>query len=67
MWVEVTRWSDGKIEGLLANDPFEIPSLRAGQNVTVNEADIFDYIHRHADGKQEGNTTGAIIEQMSGQ
>ncbi len=64
MWVEVSAWKGDKIRGLLRNEPFNIPSLHAGQEVEVSEATIFDYIHRHADGSQEGNETGKIIEKQ---
>jgi uncharacterized protein YegJ (DUF2314 family) len=63
MWVEVTAWRDTKIRGLLANDPFEIPTLHAGQVVEVDEGDVFDYLLRHRDGTTEGNETGRILER----
>lgn len=65
MWVEVVSWRDKHIEGLLKNEPSEIPSLHDGQIVHVQEADVFDYIRRYPDERTEGNTTGAIIEKMS--
>ncbi|HRE17400.1 MAG TPA: DUF2314 domain-containing protein, partial [Rhodocyclaceae bacterium] len=37
MWVEVSAWKAGSIEGLLKNEPFDIPTLHAGQMVTVKE------------------------------
>ena len=64
MWVEVAKWKEGHIKGLLANDPFEIPNLHAGQVVEVKEEDIFDYIHQYADKHREGNTTGDILHKM---
>lgn len=66
MWVEVTSWKDDQIKGLLRNEPFKIPTLHAGQNVEVSESKIFDYIRRHADGTEEGNETGKLIDQQSG-
>jgi hypothetical protein len=65
MWVEVTSWNGEKIRGLLKNEPFNIPDLHGGQVVEVSEGDIFDYIRLRADGKQEGNETGRIIEKAS--
>ncbi len=65
MWVEVTKWNnDGAIEGVLANDPFEIPTLKMGAKVRVTQDSLFDYIHSYADGHMEGNETGEIIEKM---
>lgn len=66
MWVQVTKWKDDRIEGLLKNEPYHIPTLHSGQEVTVSEGDIFDYIYYKADGSQSGNETGAIIEKMEG-
>ena len=67
MWVEISAWADGKIMGLLRNEPFNIPDLHAGQVVEVLEADVFDYLHTLPDGSTEGNETGRLIEQQSGE
>ncbi len=64
MWVEVTAWSGDRITGLLKNDPFNIPTLHGGQTVTVSQAQLFDYIRRFADGREEGNETARLIEQQ---
>lgn len=64
MWVEVTAWKGDSISGLLKNDPFNIPTLHAGQIVTVKQGGLFDYIRHFPDGRQEGNETGRLIEQQ---
>jgi uncharacterized protein YegJ (DUF2314 family) len=64
MWVEVIRWEGKKITGLLDNDPFEIPTLKAGARVVVEEDTLFDYILTRPGGATEGNETGAIIEKQ---
>lgn len=64
MWVEVTAWEGDDTKGLLKNEPFNIPSLHGGQVVKVKQGDVFDYIRRFPDGKEEGNETGAIIQKM---
>ena len=61
MWVEVISWKGDHIEGLLKNEPFNIPSLHAGQIVQVSEKKVFDYIRQHADGTREGNETSELI------
>jgi len=63
MWVEVTRWEDESIEGILQNQPFYIKDLKSGSKVTVQQADIFDYVLYKPDGTQEGNETGRLIEK----
>lgn len=65
MWVEVSSWQGDKIEGLLKNEPYSIPTLHAGQVVEVSEAEVIDYIRRHPDGSSEGNETGKVIEKRS--
>ncbi len=66
MWVEVTEWKSGAIRGVLKNEPFDIPDLHGGQEVRVEEAEVFDYIRHFADGREEGNETGKILEKMQG-
>lgn len=63
MWVEVTKWTNGTIEGILQNDPYYIKNLKSGAKVTVQQADIFDYILYKADGTTEGNETGKLIQK----
>ena len=61
MWVEITKWKADIIDGLLQNEPRLIPTLKAGQKVSKNINDMFDYILFKPDGSQEGNETGKII------
>jgi uncharacterized protein YegJ (DUF2314 family) len=64
MWVEVVKWNDKEIKGLLQNDPQIVKTLKAGQEVTKNIDDMFDYILYFPDGTQEGNETGKIISRQ---
>ena len=65
MWVEVKSWSDdGSIKGVLTSEPRFVENLKAGQEVSVKEAGLFDYILKFPDGTQEGNETGEIIRKM---
>jgi uncharacterized protein YegJ (DUF2314 family) len=67
MWIEATKWTNAKqIEGILQNDPYYIRSLKAGTKVTMKVEDVFDFIFYHADGREEGNETGALLEKQSG-
>lgn len=65
MWVEVTEWNSSKMEGILQNDPYQIPDLKAGALVKFEEAEIFDYMLNKPDGTVEGNETSKIIEKMN--
>jgi len=64
MWVEVRAWHGDRIEGTLQNEPDDVKRLRVGQDVVVSQAELFDYLFRHADGRVEGNTTGAAIAEQ---
>lgn len=64
MWVEVTSWSGKNVTGLLQNQPYFIPDLQAGAIVNINQDDVFDYIRDFADGRSEGNETGAIMSRQ---
>lgn len=66
MWVEIISWENEKtLTGLLKNQPYHIPTLKAGEEVTINISDIFDYIHKLPDGSSVGNETGALIQKFS--
>jgi uncharacterized protein YegJ (DUF2314 family) len=67
LWVSVSSWNDDLIVGTLVREPKNVPDLRAGDMVEVNEGDIFDYLHRRIDGSFEGNTTGALIRSRKSQ
>lgn len=62
MWVEVTKWKETEMEGILQNDPFEIKDLKAGALINFDESTIFDYLLNNPDGSFEGNETGKILE-----
>lgn len=64
MWVEIVKWNNKTIHGLLQNDPQIVKTLKAGQEVTKNIEDMFDYILYHPDGTKEGNETGKIISRL---
>lgn len=67
MWVEVTRWPEGTIEGLLLNDPHDVPTLKSGAAVTVKQADVFDYMLYNADETIEGGETTKILQKRVAQ
>ena len=67
MWVEVIQWEDKAIRGLLQNDPFHVPELKAGAEVAVDMDEVFDYIRQFADGTGEGNETGRIMQRAQQQ
>jgi uncharacterized protein YegJ (DUF2314 family) len=63
MWIEVIGWGE-TIKGILQNEPFNVPNLRAGAEVHVTQDKIFDYIRYYPDGTSEGNETGKLIQVL---
>lgn len=61
MWVEVISWNKTDIEGILKNEPYHVPELRAGSEVAIDQNDVFDYIRNFANGTSEGNETGKLM------
>lgn len=64
MWVEVIGWDGDAINGLLKNEPAKIPGLHGGQMVKVSQSKVFDYIRHSADGREDGNETGKILQRQ---
>ncbi|HEY5745346.1 MAG TPA: DUF2314 domain-containing protein [Chryseolinea sp.] len=62
MWVEVTQWTDERIEGVLLNDPFGIPDLKVGAIVVISQLEVFDYMLNKPNGTTEGNETEKILK-----
>ena len=67
MWVEVIEWQTQKIKGILKNEPYHIPELKAGATVVINQSEVFDYIRYSSDGSSEGNKTGELIQEFQSQ
>lgn len=66
MWVEVIKWKDDQIEGILMNQPVYIPDLKDGSRVCFAQKVVFDYLHYYPDGREEGNETGDIMRKREG-
>src|SRR5262249_4954356 len=54
IWAGVESWSDRQIRAKLENDPVRRADLRRGQDVELDEGDIFDWLITHSDGRKEG-------------
>lgn len=61
MWLEVTDWRGREVTGLLLEDADLIAEFKGGQKVTVDEADLFDFLLR-SDARQAGGTTDEILK-----
>jgi uncharacterized protein YegJ (DUF2314 family) len=63
MWVAVTSWKGEAIEGTLANDPRDIPALKGGQVVEIDEAAVDDWLLRRADDTREGGFSVEVLRE----
>lgn len=61
LWVEVRGWRGSIISGVVATTPAKTRAVVAGQSVTVDEGQVFDYVWKKADGTREGNTTAGFL------
>lgn len=61
MWVEVHEWKGTRLRGILTNQPFDIAALEEGAEVEVQQGELFDYLHRRADGTIVGGETNKIL------
>ncbi|MBI3947197.1 MAG: DUF2314 domain-containing protein [Armatimonadetes bacterium] len=60
MWLSVAAWEGDRIRGHLINQPRWRTHLRAGQEVDVRVADIYDWIIAHEEGEFEGGYTNRV-------
>ncbi|ADO71328.1 DUF2314 domain-containing protein [Stigmatella aurantiaca] len=66
MWILVTDWEASALAGMLDSEPEDVPGLKAGAPVEVNEDVLFDFLLVRPDGTTEGNQTERIILERSG-
>ena len=62
MWVEVKRWDGGKMTGVLTNDPFYVKTLHQGDKVSVEQAQVADYIFKRRGAAPEGGDSDRVID-----
>ncbi|WP_230969948.1 DUF2314 domain-containing protein [Nitrogeniibacter aestuarii] len=67
MWVEVMQWVDDKMTGMLLSDPRFVDNLKTGQTVTVDQGEVFDFMHYRADGSVDGGETNEVLQRQASQ
>ena len=65
MWVSDLKRAGGKITGILANEPVAVPSLKSGQTVTVDPANIIDWGYRRSGLRYGYFTARLLVSRMS--
>ncbi len=64
MWIGVTGWPEGVVQGRLESEPYQIKSLHMGAKVSVKQASLADYVWMGADGaKKEGGESADILRR----
>jgi hypothetical protein len=59
-------WSDRQIRGKLENDPVRRADLRCGQDVELDEGEIYDWLITHTDGRWEGAAMNEFLARAIG-
>ncbi len=65
MWIDVHVWEGAALRGVLVNEPFNVPGLKAGAKVEVEEAEVFDFKLKKPDGTVEsGGSTEVLTKKI---
>jgi len=56
LWVDVNSWQSTRLSGRVISVPTRTRTVQQGQDVTVDQAAVFDYLLKNEDGTREGNT-----------
>lgn len=56
LWVDVNSWQSTRLTGRVISVPTRTRTVQQGQDVTVDQATVFDYLLKNEDGTREGNT-----------
>lgn len=65
MWLAVEQWTGAQVVGTLVNKPDEVPELELGQEVGIDEADIFDWMIQLSADRREGGYTLDVANSES--
>lgn len=63
MWVAVTGYRSGFVEGVLSNEPCYRLDLRCGQEVRFPEAEVYDWLISRPGGDTEGGYTIHVVDR----
>jgi len=61
LWIEVDRWEGNTMGGQLRSEPGWVQGLSPGDEVSVRQEVVFDYLLRRADGSSEGNRSEPFL------
>jgi hypothetical protein len=65
MWLEIIKWNTIEtLTGILSSNPYLLKNIKSGEQIIKQSGDMFDYILYNADGTQEGNETGKLLEKF---
>jgi uncharacterized protein YegJ (DUF2314 family) len=64
IWMQLTDYRDGKFVGLLANDPVNGKRHKMGDQMTVAETEVEDWMVKSGDRIYGGYTARAALDQL---
>lgn len=67
LWAAILDWSEGRITATLLNSPENVPDLQGGQEATVDESEVGDWMIVKQDRTWEGCYTDQVLLRRSGQ
>jgi uncharacterized protein YegJ (DUF2314 family) len=63
MWVKVQHWDGTVLEGVMTDTPVVVSKPVAGDRITVQERDVFDWVRFSPGGGVDGNETTKVLQQ----
>lgn len=64
IWVGDLHYEGNQLVGNLINEPYDLPGMRLGSQVAINNDDISDWTIATPDGVYGGYTTRVMLEDM---
>lgn len=62
VFIRVTKIADGKITGRIVSKVMSVANYRAGDEYTLPESELVDWMISKPDGSEEGNLVGKFLE-----
>lgn len=67
LWAAILDWSEGRITATILTNPENVPDMQGGQEVTVDESEVGDWMIVKQDRTWEGCYTDQVLLRRSGQ
>ncbi len=64
VFIRVKKWKGENISGTIASDLGVVKEYKAGQEISMKEKDILDWLISKPDGSEEGNYVGKYLDTL---